>query len=142
MGRKLLAIITAAMVIGLTQGSEVSAHANLVRAEPAPGGKVKTAPKVVRAWFDDELDPKGSSVSVLDSHGKRVDSGKGGVDPKDKTRKSMIVRLKRLAPGTYTVKWKAFTADDNKTTEGTFRFTVASSTSGSDSEDTPPQPGM
>ncbi len=123
----LLTVITGILVINLAQSGAVTGHASFVRADPAPGSTLKQAPKVVRAFFDDELDLNGSTISVWDTHGKRVDLGKGGVDRSDKKHQSMIVRLKPLGPGTYTVKWKAFTSDDNKTVEGTFQFTVASS---------------
>jgi methionine-rich copper-binding protein CopC len=37
----------------------------------------------------------------------------------------MTVRLARLAPGIYTVRWKAVSADDQYVAQGTFSFTVA-----------------
>jgi methionine-rich copper-binding protein CopC len=115
-----LVVLAILVVAGAAPG-----HAKLVRAEPGAGTTVTTAPRLVRAVFNDELDPKGSTMIVLDSRGRRVDDGKGGVDLNDLDRKTMVVALRSLTPGTYTVKWKAISADDQYVTSGTFRFTVA-----------------
>jgi methionine-rich copper-binding protein CopC len=103
----------------------VGAHAKLVRAEPRPGGTVTAPPAVARAWFNDELDVKRSLMRVTDRNGARVDRGDGRVDLDDLDRKSMLVQLRLLAPGTYTVRWTAVSADDQYAARGTYRFTVA-----------------
>ncbi len=121
----LVILLAAALVGGPSSGGRVWSHAKLLRAEPAPGSTVKTSPTVVRAWFNDELDTKRSGISVWDRRGRRVDDGKGGVDLGDLDRKSMTVKLKPLGPGSYTVKWKAVSADDAFVAQGSFRFTVA-----------------
>lgn len=126
MKRVPLIVMATILAISLVHSGVVMAHAMLTRTDPKAGSTLKAAPKVVRAFFDDQLDT-GSTISVWDSKGKRVDLGKGGIDPSDKKHQSLIVRLPKLGPGTYTVKWKSFTADDNKTTEATFQFTVAMS---------------
>jgi methionine-rich copper-binding protein CopC len=122
-----------ALVLGvLIQKGTVAAHAKFFRAEPAPNSTVTSAPQVVRVWFtladvNEELDAKGSTLTVLDAHGKQVDDGKGGVDLNDLSHKSMIVRLQSRQPGTYTVKWKAVSSPDLEATQGSFRFTVGTS---------------
>jgi methionine-rich copper-binding protein CopC len=103
----------------------VGAHAKLVRAEPRPGSSVATPPTMVRAWFNDELDVKRSTLRVTDRTGARVDRGDGRVDLDDLDRKSMLVGLKPLVAGTYTVRWTATSADDQYTAKGSYRFTVA-----------------
>lgn len=112
------------ILMGLVSAGTVWAHAKLLRAEPAPGSVVNAAPRVVRTWFTDELEPHRSAISVWDGHGRRADDGKGGVDLNDLDRKSMIAQLKPLSPGTYSVKWTAVSADDLNVATGTFRFTV------------------
>jgi len=99
-------------------------HALLVRSEPANKSSTATAPKVVRAWFNEELRVQDSTIIVSDARGRRVDDGKGGVDLNDLDRKSMMVRLGPLPPGTYTVKWKAVSVDDLAATTGAFTFFV------------------
>ena len=100
-------------------------HAKLIRAEPAPGSRITAAPRVVRAVFSDELDPKRSTLTVTGARARRVDDGKGGVDLNDLDRKTMIARLRTIGPGIYTVRWKAVSADDQNVAQGTFRFTIA-----------------
>ena len=112
-------ILTIAAWVGVA-----AAHAKLVRASPPPASTVKVAPKEVRAWFSEELAPKGSTMSVWDRRGTQVDTGQGGVDLNDLDRTSMVARLKPLQPGRYTVKWKAVAADDLFVAQGTFQFTV------------------
>ena len=118
-------VVAFVLLAVLVVTTAASAHAKLVRAEPAPGNTVKIAPRVVRAVFNDELDPKGSTVTVVDSRGRRVDDGKGGVDLNDLDRKTMVVTLRAIGPGTYTVRWKVTSADDQYVASGSFRFTVA-----------------
>jgi methionine-rich copper-binding protein CopC len=105
------------------------AHAKLVRAEPRPGSSVPTPPTVLRAWFNDELDVKRSTMRVIDRKGARVDRGDGRVDLDDLDRKSMLVGLKPLVPGNYTVQWTAVSADDRFVAKGSYGFTVAAANS-------------
>ncbi len=100
-------------------------HATLIRSDPVAGSVLRTPPQVVRAWFDDELDPKRSSLSVWDNRGRRVDDGHGGVDLNDLDRKSMVARMKPTSTRKYTVKWRAVSADDGFVAEGAFQFTIA-----------------
>lgn len=115
-------ILTLAFV--LVGAAAAFGHARLVRSEPANQSSVATAPKVVHAWFTEELRVQGSTISVLDARGRRMDGGKGGVDLDDLDRKSMMVRVGPLAPGTYTVKWKVVSVDDLAVTTGAFTFFV------------------
>jgi methionine-rich copper-binding protein CopC len=119
------AVLAALALVSVASISEVSAHAKLVRAEPAPGSTVTAAPVAVRAWFTDELDVRRSTISVWDGQGRRLDKGNGGVDLNDLDRKSLATTLKRAGAGTYRVKWRAVSADDLNVAEGEFRFTVA-----------------
>ncbi len=117
-------LLWALVAIGLTTAGVVSGHATLVKSDPAARSILRTPPQRVRAWFDDELDPKRSSLSVWDSHGRRVDDGHGGVDLDDLDHKSMVVLLKTIDADKYTVKWRAISLDDGFVAQGTFQFTV------------------
>lgn len=113
-------------VLALTIGpADVAAHAKLVRASPAPNSMVRTAPAVVRAWFNEELDARRSAISVWDTAGRRVDDGRGGVDLEDMDRRALVARLRPLRAGRYTVRWTAVSADDGFVTRGVFRFTMS-----------------
>lgn len=116
------AVLAAAIMIA--PAAEAWAHAKLRRAVPAPGSTVTVAPKVVRAWFNEELDARRSVLTVWDARGRRADDGKGGVDLNDMDRASMVAKLIVSRPGPYTVRWTAVSADDSFVARGTFRFTV------------------
>ncbi len=120
-----LSVGTLAALGVLVMALTVAAHAKLVRAEPQPGSSLTAPPTTVRAWFNDELDVKGSTLRVTDRRGARVDRGDGRVDLDDLDRKSMLVGLKLLAPGAYTVQWSAVSADDGFAAKGSYRFTIA-----------------
>ncbi len=130
-GKRVVGGMIALVMSVLVHQGLVWGHAKFLRADPAPGSTVKTAPQVIRVWFtlaaaNEELDPKRSILSVWDTNGKRVDNGRGGVDLNDLDHKSMIARIRPLPPGMYTVRWKAVSTPDLEVTQGTFLFTVAS----------------
>lgn len=102
------------------------AHAEIDRCEPSPGSSISSPPSEVRCWFTEELDPKGSTLSVLDAEGKAVDRGDAHVDLNDPDRKQLVVSLDpdRMKPGTYTVRWRTRSAEDGDVAEGTFVFTL------------------
>jgi len=115
-----LCIVTT--IVAMSTG--VWAHARLLRSDPGAGAVLTVPPKVVRVWFDDELDPDRSTISVWDAREHRVDDGRGGVDLSDLDRKSMVARLRAAGAGTYTVRWRAVSADDGFISQGRFVFTV------------------
>jgi methionine-rich copper-binding protein CopC len=115
----LVAVGLVTMLAGAALG-----HARYVKSEPAAGAVVNVAPRVVRAWFTEELNPAGSAINVRDGAGKVLASG--GVDLNDLERRSLIVRLKPIPPGKYTVGWRTVSADDGDILNGRFAFTVRS----------------
>lgn len=123
------AIVIVLAVVLVIQGS-AGAHSKLLRAEPAPNSTLRQPPRAVKLWFSltgtEELDVKQSTLSVVDSSGRRVDDGKGGVDLNDMDRRSMIAALKPIGAGVYAVRWKAVSSPDLDVRRGSFRFTVAS----------------
>lgn len=101
-----------------------AAHARLVRADPAPGAVLRSPPRQVRAVFNEELAPRGSFLVVLDGRGRRVDDGRGGLDLDDLYRRTLVVWLRPVGPGRYTVRWQAASADDGYVARGQYTFTV------------------
>ena len=97
---------------------EASAHAMLDRAEPRVGNKVATAPREVTLWFSQKLEPAFSTITVTDSTGKRVDTGKTRV-----SGSQMSISLRPGGSGTYRVKWHVLSTDTH-TTDGSFTFQV------------------
>jgi copper resistance protein C len=97
---------------------KASAHAFLDHAEPRVGNKVATAPREVTLWFTQKLEPAFSTVTVTNSAGERVDTGKTRV-----SGNQMSVSLRPGGTGTYHVTWRVLSVDTH-TTDGNFTFQV------------------
>ena len=97
---------------------EAAAHAMLDHAEPRVGNKVATAPHEVTLWFTQKLEPAFSTITVTNSAGERVDTGKTRV-----SGSQMSVSLRPGGGGTYHVTWRVLSADSH-TTDGSFTFQV------------------
>ena len=96
------------------------AHAFLDRALPAVGSEVSGSPSTLSLTYTEPVEPMFSSIQVTDANGVRVDQGEvTGLDD----GRVLVVTLKRLAPGVYTVAWHVTSVDTHKT-EGHFQFTV------------------
>jgi methionine-rich copper-binding protein CopC len=115
-------IITAtAAALSLSGTVTAFAHAHLVRATPAEGTTVKSAPNEVTLKFNERLEPAFSSAMIRDSTGKQVDKADAHVDKADRT--VLRVSLPPLEPGVYTVEWRAMSSDTHKV-NGNFTFRV------------------
>src|SRR2546430_12878519 len=91
---------------------QASAHAFLDHAEPRVGNTVATAPREVALWFTQKLEPAFSTVTVTNSAGQRVDTGKARV-----SGSQMTIALRPGGAGTYHVTWRVLSVDAH-TTEG------------------------
>jgi methionine-rich copper-binding protein CopC len=96
-------------------------HASLVRSTPARRASLTTAPDRVQLWFNEAVEPRFSSVSVLDAAGARVDLGDARVEPEDPKR--LTVGLKPLGRGTYRVRFRVLSVDGH-VVESEFSFTL------------------
>jgi methionine-rich copper-binding protein CopC len=97
---------------------EASAHAFLDHAEPRVGNKVASPPREVTLWFTQKLEPAFSTITVTNSAGQRVDSGKARV-----SGNQMSISLRPGGTGTYHVTWRVLSVDTH-TTDGNFTFQV------------------
>jgi len=118
--RPLLAIVVFGAILG--GASTASAHAILVRAEPAVGSTVHGFPAQLKLWFSEKIESAFSSVRVLDAGGKQVDKGDKAVNPSYQAL--LTVSLQQLPPAKYKVAWQVVSVDTHKTV-GDFTFTVA-----------------
>jgi methionine-rich copper-binding protein CopC len=85
------------------------------------GWTIATPPSKVTIWFDGELEPAFSTITVYNSAKQRVDKGDSHLDPSDPT--VLVVDLPSLGPGLYHVYWKVL-AKDTHVTEGDFSFVI------------------
>jgi copper resistance protein C len=99
------------------------AHAFLDRAEPRVGSQLQSAPTEVKLWFSEALEGAFSTATVMDENGRRADSGDAHLDASNKAL--LRVSLRPLAPGAYTVHWRAVSVDTH-VTQGDFVFRVGS----------------
>jgi methionine-rich copper-binding protein CopC len=101
-------------------GQAAWAHAFLDKASPAVGSEVPGSPPAVSLTYTEPVEPLFSTVQVANASGARVDEGKPITQDDGRI---LVVKLKTLPPGIYTVMWHVTSVDTHKT-EGHFNFTV------------------
>ena len=110
----LLALI---ITVGVTSFAE--GHAFPIRSDPRVGWTIANPPSKVTIWFDGELEPAFSTITVYNSAKQQVDKGNCRVNGAS----VLEVDLSPLVPGVYRVYWKVL-AKDTHVTEGDFSFTL------------------
>jgi copper transport protein len=119
--RRLL-LLPSLLLICVMIAVPVSAHALLLRSNPAPNAVLATSPAQVELFFSEPVAQGLSSLIVFDQRGLQADQKDMRVDPSESTR--MTVSLPALETGVYTVSWKAVSATDGHQTDGAFTFSV------------------
>ncbi len=109
-----LAMVAAFPAVGL-------GHAFPLRSDPRVGWTVTIAPPKVTIWFDGELEPAFSTITVYNSAKQKVDKGNSRVNGSDAS--VLEVDLPALTPGKYHVYWKALSKDTH-VTQGDFSFAI------------------
>ena len=111
-----------AFLIAVAFPSFAQGHAFPIHSEPRVGWTIATPPSKVTIWFDGELEPVFSTITVYNSAKQQVDKGDSHLSPTDPT--VLEVDLPALGTGNYRVYWKVL-AKDTHVTEGDFTFTIA-----------------
>ncbi|WP_394760749.1 copper homeostasis periplasmic binding protein CopC [Phenylobacterium sp.] len=116
-------MISTAIAIGafaLLGAGQASAHAALVRSNPAANATV-AAPKAISLTFNEALTPAFSGFDMSMSDGMKLK-----VKTKVSKDKKTITGTPtgKLMPGAYHVNWHAAATDDGHKTSGTLAFTV------------------
>lgn len=99
-----------------------SAHADLVRSDPAANAVLDTAPARITIDFSEPIEPAFSKITVFFEDGQDADNGDSAVSPTD--QKQLSVSLKDSRQGTYVVSWRVLSAVDGHITSGAFVFSV------------------
>jgi copper transport protein len=102
--------------------SLAGAHALVRRSSPADGALLSKPPADVVITFTEAPDPPLSKIEVLDEHGRSVVSGAARASPADP--RTLIVDLRPLDKGVYTVTWRTVSRVDGHVTGGSFTFGV------------------
>src|SRR5438105_1039729 len=116
-------IAAAAVVVLAVLPGTAWAHANLDRAEPAPGSQLDQPPRELQLFFSEAVDGSFSRIQLLNTRGEAVDRGDSHVAPND--RRAMVVSLPAQMPeGVYTVAWRTLSAVDGHTVNGAYPLIV------------------
>jgi copper resistance protein C len=119
---KMALTLSLALILGVAAFQTLArAHAFPVRSDPRVGWTVAVSPPKVTIWFDGELEPAFSSITVYNSMKQQVDKGNSRVNGPDAA--VLEVDLPPLVAGTYHVYWKVL-AKDTHVTEGDFTFAI------------------
>ena len=101
---------------GLSHGHAFPDHSS-----PKVGETLSTSPAGAYIWFDGDLEPAFSRITVQDATGKRVDQGNSRVNPSNSVL--LEVGLPPLPSGTYRVIWNVVSRDGHRTS-GDYTFTI------------------
>ncbi len=113
-----------ALFLMLLFSGVASAHALLVRSDPASGEIIDygKAPSQLRLWFTEEINPALTSAVVVNHANKEVDLKNSRVNASDP--RELDTGLEALPPDFYVVIWKSVSAEDGHATGGSFLFRV------------------
>ena len=112
--------VSLVLALAASTGS-VLAHAYPKTSDPAPNGRLDAAPAHIGISYDSPIDPRGSSMVLMDSTGSVVPTTPEQVDG---TTQTSISPSADLAPGPYTVAWTSLSAEDGHTAQGFYTFVV------------------
>ena len=100
-----------------------SAHALLVRSDPAADAILNAPPSQVKMWFSEDINPLTSRAVVVNTTNQEVDNKDAHVSSSD--TKEMIVTLPLFKAGAYVVVWRTQSQDDGHITGGSSIFRIA-----------------
>jgi len=99
------------------------AHAIVVRTSPEESGVAPETLGKVDVWYDAGIRNEFAALAVINADGDRVDNRDAAIDRADQSHVSASVGV--LAPGTYTVRYRAMSADGHLVS-GAWGFEVRS----------------
>jgi copper transport protein len=117
--KRIIAAAGAGIGIALALPAAAAAHATLVRSSPADRAVLPTAPRAVRFLFDDTVRAASGIRAVRNSGAASVI----GAKPHVVGGRTLVVPLRRVGDGDYTVLWRIL-SDDGHTEAGVISFAV------------------
>ncbi|GAA2449415.1 copper resistance CopC/CopD family protein [Streptomyces lavendulocolor] len=116
-------ILATAALLGSVLSGTASAHAALTGSNPKDGAVVATAPKDVTLTFSEQVAMGDDAIRVLEPSGKRADTGELRDLCAGAVVKYGVDLHSGLPEGTYTVAWRAVSADSHPIS-GAFTFSI------------------
>ncbi len=117
-----MALLLACRVLLAFPGSS-SAHAVLVRSDPAQDAVLRVPPGRVRLWFSDAVDPQLSMAQVVTPTNQQAGPQQASVPP-GASNEIVVTLSSRLPAGAYVVLWRTISTDDGHVESGSFSFSV------------------
>jgi len=117
--------LLAATLLLILVPSAVLGHAELDTASPADKSTVTGSPPEIVFTFTEAVDPRKSSLKLVDAGGAIVADG-STVDAGDAKKMHLVVPTQ--PPGKYTVRWTTASAVDGDIAHGTTTFTIVAAT--------------
>ena len=114
-----LVIVVAGVALALSNVTPLSAHATLRASDPAENAFLQRAPGAIVLTFTEPIEPRSSSIQVLDAFGQLVETPPATVDGV-----LLSTTLPRLQPGIYNVLWANVSRIDGHAIRGSYPFTV------------------
>jgi copper transport protein len=118
---RMLALLGVLLAVVLGGAVPASAHAALLKTTPGESLTVRTPPAQVALEFSEGVLLSDDSIRVLGPDGRRVDTGKPHATAGSRT--AAVSLRSGLKNGTYTVAWKAVSADSHPVA-GAFTFNI------------------
>ena len=97
------------------------AHAYPKTTDPPANARLDSGPAHIGITYDSAIDPRNSSLVLMDSTGSVLQTAPDTVD--GNTRAS-ISPTADLTPGPYTVAWTSYSTEDGHTAQGFYTFVV------------------
>lgn len=114
-------LLVAGLSLGLALPGAVSAHAELVAADPGAGSSIEQLPEQLHLVFSEPLDQGATSVALIDGSGRLIVGDLGQIDPQDP--RTLLIERSDLPtsandPGSYTLRWQSRSATDGHSSAG------------------------
>lgn len=116
-----LTTIMISALAGLWSGAALG-HALLDRADPSNGSVLRLSPTALRLFFNEAIEPRFSTISLIAANGAAVVTGKPTL-ARDNPSEFDLPITHDLGPGAYQVRWQVVGVDAHAS-EGALSFEV------------------
>ena len=117
-----IAVAAAVAAVAFAIPSLASAHAYLIKTQPAASGVLDSPPRQVALTYDEAVEPRFAIISVTDTQAQQETSGPVERSPSDPD--TLVVPLRpNLPEGWYLIYWRAISVDGHPV-QGAFTYAI------------------